>query len=49
MSFRSTPQNGTDELEKPGVGVGAILDLTSPPRSVAILDASIPDTHLSVL
>ena len=39
----------TDELEKLCVSIGAIFDLTSPLRSVAILDASIPDTHLSIL
>ena len=49
LSFRSTRQNGTDEREKPCVGIGAIVVLTSPMRPVALLDASIPDTNLSIL
>ena len=49
MSFRSTPQNGTDEFEKPCVGIGAIVVVTSPLCSVALLDASIPDTLLSII
>ena len=49
LSFRSTRQNGTDEREKLCVGIGAIVVLTSLLRLVALLDASIPDIHLSIL
>ena len=49
LSVRSTRLNGTDEREKHCVGIGAIVVLTSPLRSVALLGASIPDTHLSII
>ena len=48
LPFRSTPQIGRDECEKPCVGIGAIVAASSTMRSAAILDASIPHSRLPI-